>query len=111
MLRHTRLRPISPKKQGKAAVWERVRAQVLERASGRCEVPGCRIPTNQVHHVVKRSQGGPHDPDNAVAVCPRHHAQTDAPYSQGRLVVRSLGGGRFLAEVVTAPDKWAARTA
>ncbi|HAM54094.1 MAG TPA: hypothetical protein DCQ64_01235 [Candidatus Rokubacteria bacterium] len=109
-MRRTRLRRASPRTQGKRALWARVRARVLERAGGRCEVLSCRQPTHEVHHVVKRSQGGPHAPDNGVALCRVHHDQTDAPYSRGRLVIRRIGEG-FSARIETAPDKWAARTA
>jgi hypothetical protein len=34
-----------------------------------------------------------------VALCPPCHAQTDAPYARGRLVVIPLGAGRFLLGV------------
>lgn len=53
-----------------------------------------------VHHVVKRAPGGSDfDVDRLVALCPACHAQTDAPYARGRLVVIPLGGGRFTCEV------------
>jgi hypothetical protein len=34
-----------------------------------------------------------------VALCPPCHAQTDAPYARGRLVITPLGEGRFTVEV------------
>jgi len=44
-----------------------------------------------VHHVVKRSQGGSDfDLDQLVALCRWCHDQTDAPYQRGRLVVTAL---------------------
>ena len=53
----------------------------------------------EVHHVVKRAQGGSDfDLDRLVALCPPCHALTDAPYLRGRLVVMPSGGGRFLFE-------------
>ena len=54
-----------------------------------------------VHHVVKRSQGGSDfDLDLLVALCRWCHDQTDALYERGRLVVTALGAGQFTFEVV-----------
>jgi len=54
-----------------------------------------------VHHVVKRSQGGSDfDLEYLVALCRWCHDQTDAPYERGRLVVTALGAGQFTFEVV-----------
>jgi 5-methylcytosine-specific restriction endonuclease McrA len=58
------------------------------------------------HHVVKRAQGGSDfDLDRLVALCPACHAQTDAPYARGRLVITPLGEGRFTSAVIRGPDK------
>ena len=65
-----------------------------------------RVP--EVHHVVKRAQGGSDfDLDRLVALCRPCHAQTDAPYARGRLVVTPLGAGRFACAVVHRTSKWA----
>jgi hypothetical protein len=62
----------------------------------------------EVHHVVKRAQGGSDfDLDRLVALCPPCHAQTDAPYVRGRLVITPLGAGHFTVEVIRGADKWA----
>jgi hypothetical protein len=62
------------------------------------------------HHVVKRAQGGSDfDLDRLVALCPPRHAQTDAPYARGRLVISPLGEGYFTFEVTRGADKWAIR--
>ena len=37
------------------------------------------------------------------------HAQTDAPYARGRLVITPLGDGRFTVEVTRGASKWAIR--
>ena len=54
-----------------------------------------------VHHAVKRSQGGSDfDLSLLVALCRWCHDQTDAPYERGRLVVIASGAGQFTFEVV-----------
>ncbi len=90
--------------------WREIRAQVLARAQWRCQA--CRARTRlEVHHVVKRAQGGSDfELDRLVALCRSCHAQTDAPYARGRLIVTPNGDGRFTFLVVRAPDKWAMRT-
>jgi len=81
--------------------WKAIRAQVLARAGWRCQACGVRRRLD-VHHVVKRSQGGSDfDLDQLVALCRWCHDQTDAPYERGRLVVTILGDGRFRFETVT----------
>ena len=72
--------------------WREIRAQVLIRAGWTCQA--CRVRTRlDVHHVVKRTQGG----SDFDLDC---HTQTDAPFSQGRLVITPLGDGQFRCEVV-----------
>jgi 5-methylcytosine-specific restriction endonuclease McrA len=90
--------------------WREIRAQVLARAQWRCQA--CRVRTRlEVHHVVKRTQGGSDfDLDRLVALCPACHAQTDAPYARGRLVITPLGQGQFTFTVVRGTDKWATRS-
>jgi len=89
--------------------WREIRALVLARAHWVCQA--CRVRTRlEVHHVVKRAQGGSDfDLDRLVALCPPCHAQTDAPYLRGRLVITPLGQGRFTFTVVRGTDKWAIR--
>src|SRR5262249_51547811 len=89
--------------------WREIRAQVLARARWACQACGLRTRL-EVHHLVKRAQGGSDfDLDRLVALCRPCHAQTDAPYVRGRLVITPSGGGRFMAAVVRAPSKWAVR--
>jgi hypothetical protein len=71
---------------------------VFRRAYWRCQACG-RWGALEVHHVVKRAQGGSDfDLDRLVALCPPCHAQTDAPYARGRLVVMPSSSGRFIFE-------------
>jgi 5-methylcytosine-specific restriction endonuclease McrA len=90
--------------------WREIRAQVLARARWVCQA--CRVRTRlEVHHVIKRTQGGSDfDLDRLVALCPACHAQTDAPYGRGRLVITPLGQGQFTFTVVRGTDKWATRS-
>src|SRR6059036_4380185 len=82
------------------AEWVSIRKQVLARAGWRCQACRVRRPLD-VHHVVKRSQGGSDfDLDLLVALCRWCHDQTDAPYERGRLVVTALGDGQFRFDVV-----------
>jgi hypothetical protein len=86
--------------------WPAIRTQVLGRAQWVCQAGGVRTRL-EVHHVVKRAQGGSDfDLDRLVAICPRCHAQTEAPYARGRLVITPLGYGRFMAKVTRGADKW-----
>jgi 5-methylcytosine-specific restriction endonuclease McrA len=89
--------------------WREIRAQVLARAKWVCQA--CRVRARlEVHHVIKRSQGGSDfDLDRLVALCASCHAQTDAPYGRGRLVITPLGQGQFTFTVVRGTDKWATR--
>ena len=86
-----------------------IRWVVFRRARWRCQACG-RGGALEVHHVVKRAQGGSDfDLDRLVALCPPCHAQTDAPYARGRLVLTPRGGGRVTVEVTRGADKWAIR--
>jgi len=87
--------------------WAAIRRLVVRRARWRCQACG-RGGALEVHHVVKRAQGGSDfDLDRLVALCPSCHAQTDAAYTRGRLVITPLGAGRFNIEVIRGADKWA----
>ena len=89
-----------------AEQWQIICAEVRRRAGWCCEACGRRGRLD-VHHVVKRSQGGSDfDLDRLVALCPACHAQTDAPVAAGRLIVNPLGEGRFTFQVVHGPAKY-----
>jgi 5-methylcytosine-specific restriction endonuclease McrA len=87
--------------------WREIRTQILARARWRCQA--CGLPTSrlEVHHVIKRTQGGSDfDRDRLIALCRDCHARTDAPFREGRLVVTPLGDGRFWCEVRRGDNKW-----
>ncbi len=70
-----------------------VRRRVMRRDGGRCVVPGCRHGSFlDVHHVVLRSDGGDHDPDNLAVLCGAHHRALH----RGQLIVE----GRISTELV-----------
>jgi hypothetical protein len=80
--------------------WAASREFVLARARWTCQACGLRGRLD-VHHVIKRSQGGSDfDLNRLVALCRSCHEQTDAPYDRGKLVVTPLGFGQFTFEVV-----------
>ena len=87
-----------------------LRAAIMRRDRGRCR--HCGEYAVDVHHVVKRSQSTAlaTAPDNLIALCRFCHDWTDAAGSSasGRLVIHSLGAGRFRFQVQTV-DKFAAR--
>jgi 5-methylcytosine-specific restriction endonuclease McrA len=106
-----RIRAGGPLASASLEAWREIRAQILARARWRCQA--CGLPTYrlEVHHIQKRAQGGSDvDRDRLVALCPPCHAQTDAPYVRGRLVITVLGQGRFTFEVVHGANKWATRS-
>jgi len=88
--------------------YQKIRAEVLARARWVCQACGLRTRL-EVHHVRKRTQGGSDfDLDRLIALCRDCHAQTDAPFRHGRLVIAPLGAGQFQCEVVHG-SKWTAR--
>ena len=109
-----RIQDGGPRATGRPAAtleeWAAIRRVVVRRARWRCQACG-RGGALEVHHVVKRAQGGSDfDLDRLVALCPPCHAQTDAAYACGRLVISPLGDGRFTIEITRGADKWAIRT-
>ncbi len=90
--------------------WAAIRRVIFRNARWRCQACA-RWGALEVHHVVKRAQGGSDfDLDGLVALCPPCHGQTDAPYARGRLVITALGQGRFTFEVIRGADKWVTRS-
>lgn len=80
--------------------WGAIRELILARARWACQACGLRRRLD-VHHLVKRSQGGSDfDVNRLVALCRGCHEQTDAPYDRGKLIVTPLGLGEFRFEVV-----------
>lgn len=75
--------------RAKQTVPPATRRQVVRRDEGKCAVPGCRHAAFvEVHHVLRRSDGGDHDPANLVCLCSVHHAAAH----EGRLVIRQNEG-------------------
>src|SRR3979409_2439929 len=80
----------------KSATWARLRAAVVKRSHGRCEVPGCTERGIVVDHIVSRNRSGPDAVSNNRHLCRDHDNQIkdDASgkrRSGGRLIVKGCG--------------------
>src|SRR5580765_3154901 len=109
-----RIQQGGPRATGRPAAsleeWAAIRRVVFRRARWRCQACGS-WGALEVHHVIKRAQGGSDfDLDRLIALCPPCHAQTDAPYARGRLVITPVGSGRVTIAVIRGADKWALGT-
>ena len=70
---------------------------VWRRDEGRCQTPGCRSARNlEIHHIVRRADGGTHDPKNLTIRCGSCHAA----HHRGALTITG-----------TAPDQLETRRA
>lgn len=114
-MKRSRLRPVSKKRRVRQSAFTPVLNHVLARTTmapvGHCEYAGAPAHWGplDLHHVVKRSQGGADEPRNLTRLCRGHHDATDGAYARGRLVVTPLDGERFRFEEVWALSKWEAR--
>ena len=66
---------------------DRAREAVMHRAHGQCEVRWgrrCMGAASAVHHIVRRSQGGSHDPANLLATCTACHDRIHARPADAR---------------------------
>ena len=89
------------------AEWTAIKAYVRVRAGWRCQACGMARRLD-VHHVVKRAQGGSDfDVNQLVALCRSCHERTDWPYAKGRLVITPLGAREFRFEIMRRAGKWA----
>ena len=70
-------------------VWGGLRAQVLERAEGKCEVCGVGG-TLHIHHKTYKRAGGNETLDDLIALCPPCHKRVHA-LARGRAGVCRLG--------------------
>ena len=61
------------KKSKKPDVSADLREEVLEADGHKCRYCGRRDQFLHVHHIIYRSQGGPHEVGNLVTLCPEHH--------------------------------------
>ena len=90
--RTTHLRSVGAKAKRLRAGWEASKQIVFARSRGRCEMPLCRKPGKDFHHIVKRSQGRNDSPLNVVYLCRADHDATDLPGGQ-RLGIETFQDG------------------
>lgn len=93
-LRRIRMRRVGKKGRTRMKRLEAIRPLLEARSGGRCELPWCRSRRRplEMHHIVKRSQGGSDDPaTNLLYLCHRDHARLDLPATS----LRHLGVERF----------------
>ncbi|HTE53172.1 MAG TPA: HNH endonuclease signature motif containing protein, partial [Kofleriaceae bacterium] len=88
----------------------RIRREVWRRDHGRCQVPGCRAARFlEVHHIVPRALGGPHEPGNLLVMCSAHHARVHdgalrlSGTAPDRLVFQRADGAPYGLEVSVLP--------
>lgn len=76
-VRRTRLKQVSARRRRRDRDYERARADVYERAGGRCEFfpdgRRCPSPCTDSHHLAGRLGPDPHRLSNLVALCRWHH--------------------------------------
>jgi 5-methylcytosine-specific restriction endonuclease McrA len=77
------MRRQGPRGRARAARLSGLRPQVLQHWGAFCMACGRRGPLD-LHHVVKRSQGGQDTVENIVPLCRRCHDATDAPSGRGK---------------------------
>ncbi len=70
----------------------RVRRAVIRRHNGSCAVPGCASSAFlDLHHTLRRADGGDHHPDGLIPLCTGHHAAAH----EGTLVIRGSYSAGF----------------
>lgn len=69
------LNRVSAKGRKRNAELAKSRRIVMERANGLCEVIGCGLQAQHVHHRKLRSQGRDDTPPNLMALCVEHHGR------------------------------------
>jgi 5-methylcytosine-specific restriction endonuclease McrA len=53
--------------------WKKRVSEIMERDGHRCRICGTNQGLADVHHIIKRSQGGGDDADNLMTLCRRCH--------------------------------------
>jgi hypothetical protein len=93
------------------------RRLVIRRQHGKCAVPGCRLPIDDVHHIQLRSEGGSNHECNLIGLDSAHHAAVhrgalwvNGTWSTGvtlharrRVLVRRDGGSQRRVDPLRRP--------
>lgn len=63
--------PDHPEWRGSTRAWRKLRATVIERDQGLCQIqgPGCTVIATHADHVTAKINGGPDTTDNTAAAC------------------------------------------
>lgn len=90
-MKRTRINPVSKKKRATDREWPAARAAAIERDGGDCVVCGTYVgDAAEVHHKLRRAQGGTHELDNLITLCTKDHVLVHAypalSYKLGYLV-------------------------
>lgn len=75
------------------------RQESIRLADGKCAFPGCSWKDLQLHHKIKKSQGGSDDDENIMVICSYHHEmihQHKLIYFDGELVWKEKAINLFL---------------
>jgi hypothetical protein len=96
--------------RGYGSFWDRVRARILKRDSGLCQVCkrlGLITQGNEVDHILPKHLGGTDDDTNLQTICkPCHRAKTQAEATASRgLQTRNSGPAAALAAPFQALDQ------
>ena len=108
MLRRSRLRGRSKKREALATDYATFRRVLLSRHTYGCQYCHTWRGPLDVHHVLKPRARYLMDPKACVILCRTCHERTTAPYRRGRLVITPEPRGLRFA-IVFAADKFAIR--
>lgn len=96
----------SPKRGKGSPIPPAVREEVMQRDGG-CRFCGTRTGLH-VHHIIYRSQGGKHVPDNLIVLCARHHDLVHSDKSRYMKLCQGVVWMTYLDRRINIPhyERW-----